>query len=88
MSSWRLYFEEILKGQEAGGEDLRAVGQTPETRLRVLVWAGVWGEAKRPDSFLPTVSSFRSVSPCEHRPGMQCAVITPQPSYYPCPNLR
>ncbi|XP_020761658.2 myogenesis-regulating glycosidase isoform X3 [Odocoileus virginianus] len=34
---------------------------------------------------LPTV---RSVSPCEHRPGMQCAVITPQPSYYPCPNLR
>nr|XP_019821979.1 PREDICTED: uncharacterized family 31 glucosidase KIAA1161 homolog isoform X2 [Bos indicus] len=34
---------------------------------------------------LPTV---RSVSPCEHRSGMQCAVITPQPSYYPCPNLR
>nr|XP_010965702.1 spermatid-specific manchette-related protein 1 [Camelus bactrianus] len=33
----------------------------------------------------PTV---RSVSPCEHRAGMQCAVITPPPSYYPCPNLR
>ncbi|KAG8505892.1 Spermatid-specific manchette-related protein 1, partial [Galemys pyrenaicus] len=33
----------------------------------------------------PTV---RSVSPCEHRPGMQCAVITPPLSYYPCPNLR
>ncbi|XP_039102954.1 spermatid-specific manchette-related protein 1 isoform X2 [Hyaena hyaena] len=33
----------------------------------------------------PTV---RSVSPCEHRPGMQCAVITPPPSYYPCLNLR
>ncbi|XP_047687131.1 spermatid-specific manchette-related protein 1 isoform X6 [Prionailurus viverrinus] len=33
----------------------------------------------------PTV---RGVSPCEHRPGMQCAVITPPPSYYPCPNLR
>ncbi|XP_012576755.1 PREDICTED: spermatid-specific manchette-related protein 1 isoform X2 [Condylura cristata] len=32
----------------------------------------------------PTVS----VSPCKHRPGMQCAVITPPPSYYPCPNLR
>ncbi|XP_026944778.1 sperm microtubule inner protein 6 isoform X3 [Lagenorhynchus albirostris] len=30
----------------------------------------------------------RSVSPCKHRPGMQCAVITPPPSYYPCPNLR
>nr|XP_058928816.1 LOW QUALITY PROTEIN: spermatid-specific manchette-related protein 1 [Kogia breviceps] len=30
----------------------------------------------------------RSVSPCEHRPGMQCVVITPPPSYYPCPNLR
>ncbi|KAG5213106.1 hypothetical protein JEQ12_008892 [Ovis aries] len=34
------------------------------------------------------VLSLESVSPCEHRPGMQCAVITPQPSYYPCPNLR
>ncbi|XP_060055248.1 sperm microtubule inner protein 6 isoform X2 [Erinaceus europaeus] len=36
-------------------------------------------------SQLPTV---RSVPPCEHRPGMQCAVITPPPSYCPCPNLR
>ncbi|KAI5158337.1 spermatid-specific manchette-related protein 1 isoform X2 [Manis pentadactyla] len=33
----------------------------------------------------PTV---RSVSPYEHRPGMQCAVITPPPSYCPSPNLR
>nr|KAF6331531.1 ciliated bronchial epithelium 1 [Pipistrellus kuhlii] len=29
-----------------------------------------------------------SVLPCEHRPGMHCAVITPQRPYYPCPNLR
>ncbi|XP_006734656.1 spermatid-specific manchette-related protein 1-like isoform X3 [Leptonychotes weddellii] len=29
-----------------------------------------------------------SVLPYEHPPGMQCAVITPPPSYYPCPNLR
>ncbi|KAK2507953.1 hypothetical protein MC885_015672 [Smutsia gigantea] len=33
----------------------------------------------------PTV---RSVSPYEHRPRMQCAVITPPPSYCPSPNLR
>ncbi|XP_006916112.1 spermatid-specific manchette-related protein 1 isoform X4 [Pteropus alecto] len=30
----------------------------------------------------------RSVSPYEHRPGMQCAVITSPPAYYPYPNLR
>ncbi|EAW58459.1 chromosome 9 open reading frame 24, isoform CRA_d [Homo sapiens] len=28
------------------------------------------------------------VPPYEHRPGMQCAVTTPPPSYYPYPNLR
>ncbi|KAI5942059.1 Spermatid-specific manchette-related protein 1 [Manis javanica] len=33
-------------------------------------------------------SSQLSVSPYEHRPGMQCAVITPPPSYCPSPNLR
>ncbi|XP_021078009.1 spermatid-specific manchette-related protein 1 isoform X1 [Mus pahari] len=33
----------------------------------------------------PTV---RSVSPFGHRPGMQCAVTTPPPSFYPFPNLR
>ncbi|XP_063570033.1 sperm microtubule inner protein 6 isoform X1 [Pongo abelii] len=33
----------------------------------------------------PTV---RCVPPYEHRPGMQCAVTTPPPSYYPYPNLR
>ncbi|XP_077004005.1 sperm microtubule inner protein 6 isoform X2 [Tamandua tetradactyla] len=33
----------------------------------------------------PTV---RGASPCEHRSGMQCAVTTPPPSYYPYPNLR
>lgn len=56
MSSRRQYFEEILKGQEAGGEDLLAGGQTPETRLRVLVWDGVWREIKRPSCppFLPS----------------------------------
>ncbi|XP_039731472.1 sperm microtubule inner protein 6 isoform X2 [Pteropus medius] len=36
-------------------------------------------------SVQPTV---RSVSPYEHRPGMQCAVITSPPAYYPYPNLR
>ncbi|KAL1776456.1 spermatid-specific manchette-related protein 1 isoform X1 [Sigmodon hispidus] len=29
-----------------------------------------------------------SVLPYAHRPGMQCAVTTPLPSYYPSPNLR
>ncbi|XP_058528652.1 spermatid-specific manchette-related protein 1 isoform X2 [Ochotona princeps] len=33
----------------------------------------------------PTV---RAVSPYDHRPGMECAVTTLPPSYYPCPNLR
>ncbi|XP_051021690.1 spermatid-specific manchette-related protein 1 isoform X1 [Acomys russatus] len=33
----------------------------------------------------PTV---RSVLPYDHRPGMQCAVTTPPPSFYPFPNLR
>ncbi|XP_073907686.1 sperm microtubule inner protein 6 isoform X2 [Castor canadensis] len=33
----------------------------------------------------PTV---RSILPYEHRPGMQCAVTTPPPSYYPYQNLR
>ncbi|XP_075415069.1 sperm microtubule inner protein 6 [Tenrec ecaudatus] len=33
----------------------------------------------------PTV---RAASPYQHRPGMQCVVTTPQPSYYPYPNLR
>ncbi|KAM9207167.1 sperm microtubule inner protein 6 [Dugong dugon] len=33
----------------------------------------------------PTV---RAASPYEHRAGMQCAVTTPPPSYYPYPNLR
>ncbi|XP_064232158.1 sperm microtubule inner protein 6 isoform X1 [Aotus nancymaae] len=28
------------------------------------------------------------VPPYEHRPGMQCAVTTPLPSYCPYPNLR
>ncbi|XP_037347305.1 spermatid-specific manchette-related protein 1 isoform X2 [Talpa occidentalis] len=32
--------------------------------------------------------SVRCLAPCEYRPGMQCAVIPPPPSYYPCPNLR
>ncbi|XP_036289422.1 spermatid-specific manchette-related protein 1 isoform X1 [Pipistrellus kuhlii] len=36
----------------------------------------------------PTQPTVRSVLPCEHRPGMHCAVITPQRPYYPCPNLR
>ncbi|XP_066110810.1 sperm microtubule inner protein 6 isoform X1 [Saccopteryx bilineata] len=36
----------------------------------------------------PVQPTVRSVSPHEHRPGMQCAVITPPPSYYPCQNLR
>ncbi|XP_023583096.1 sperm microtubule inner protein 6 isoform X3 [Trichechus manatus latirostris] len=29
-----------------------------------------------------------AASPYEHRAGMQCAVTTPPPSYYPYPNLR
>ncbi|XP_069861710.1 sperm microtubule inner protein 6 isoform X1 [Dipodomys merriami] len=33
----------------------------------------------------PTV---RCVSPFGHRPGMQCAVTPPLPSFYPCPNLK
>ncbi|XP_032748249.1 spermatid-specific manchette-related protein 1 isoform X2 [Rattus rattus] len=33
----------------------------------------------------PTV---RSMLPLDHRPGMQCVVTTPPPSYYPFPNLR
>ncbi|EDL05403.1 mCG9747, isoform CRA_d [Mus musculus] len=33
-------------------------------------------------------SSRLSVSPFGHRPGMQCAVTTPPPSFYPYPNLR
>ncbi|XP_048221686.1 spermatid-specific manchette-related protein 1 isoform X1 [Perognathus longimembris pacificus] len=33
----------------------------------------------------PTV---RTVSPFGHRPGMQCVVTPPLPSYYPFPNLR
>lgn len=49
--------------------------------VRVLVWV------LRPDLSLPTTSSSRSVSPYEHRSGMQCTVITHPPSYYPCPNL-
>ena len=42
VSSRRQYFEEILKGQEAGGEDLQAVGQIPEqTKTRCSVsWSG------------------------------------------------
>nr|XP_019590105.1 PREDICTED: spermatid-specific manchette-related protein 1 [Rhinolophus sinicus] len=36
----------------------------------------------------PVQPTVRSVLPCEHRPGMRCAVLTPPPSYYPCPNLR
>ncbi|XP_074186754.1 sperm microtubule inner protein 6 isoform X2 [Rhinolophus sinicus] len=35
----------------------------------------------------PVQPTVRSVLPCEHRPGMRCAVLTPPPSYYPCPNL-
>lgn len=40
VSSQRRCFDEVLKGQEAGGEDLGAVGLTPEAPLRVLVWVG------------------------------------------------
>ncbi|XP_047380816.1 spermatid-specific manchette-related protein 1 [Sciurus carolinensis] len=36
----------------------------------------------------PELPSVRCISPYDHRPGMQCAVTTPPPSYYPCPNLR
>ncbi|KAF6123350.1 ciliated bronchial epithelium 1 [Phyllostomus discolor] len=36
----------------------------------------------------PVQPTVRSVLPYDHRPGMQCVVITPPPPYYPCPNLR
>ncbi|XP_015347909.2 spermatid-specific manchette-related protein 1 isoform X2 [Marmota marmota marmota] len=36
----------------------------------------------------PELPSVRGVSPYDHRPGMQCVVTTPPPSFYPCPNLR
>lgn len=31
-------FGGVLKGQEAGGDDLRAIGLTPEALLGTLVW--------------------------------------------------
>ncbi|XP_016078559.1 PREDICTED: spermatid-specific manchette-related protein 1 isoform X1 [Miniopterus natalensis] len=43
---------------------------------------------RRPRPLCSVEPTVRSVLPYEHRPGMQCAVITPPPSYYPCPNLR
>ncbi|XP_055973332.1 sperm microtubule inner protein 6 isoform X1 [Sorex fumeus] len=38
---------------------------------------------------LPQISPrYGCVSPYDHRPGMQCAVLTPPPSFFPCPNLK
>ncbi|XP_038203699.1 spermatid-specific manchette-related protein 1 isoform X1 [Arvicola amphibius] len=49
------------------------------------------GEPSRERRLRPLCSvepTVRSVSPYVHRPGMQCAVTTPPPSYYPFPNLK
>ncbi|XP_054979983.1 spermatid-specific manchette-related protein 1 [Sorex araneus] len=39
-------------------------------------------------SLRPQQPIVRSISPYDHRPGMQCAVLTPPPSFFPCPNLK
>lgn len=60
VSSRRQYFEEILKGQEAGGEDLRAVGQIPEqTKTRCSVsWSGRGVERNQKAQLLPAHRFF------------------------------
>lgn len=77
-----------LEGPGDLREGLRAVGLTPEAATRIPVWAWGLGKNLKAQPLPAAASSSRSASPCEHRPGMHCAVLTPPRPYYPCPNLR